>query len=242
MWILLIDLASLIISDLLGEDDSLALLNGWVWAILTMLLGAYVVYLLIRSVHRAVARLRSRSSRARVDQQIVDLAAENETDSKRLASKVMKTASASGSLVERRVQRYLVEASQARHEAEAELLRNPPDLPRTAKRMVNQLRVLLAVAINRGMLDDNTGMTAAHLGRWIVLQSKWPDLGHALTANPDPLQELQGSTTPDGLHKLLASMAVEVKDPEELLRFLHTEPPLWPVLKSLVRYIPASVN
>lgn len=125
MWILLIDIASLIISDLLGEDDSLALLNGWVWALLTVLLGAYVVYLLIRSVHRAVTRLRSRSSRARVDQQIVDLAAENETDSKRLASKVMKTASASGSLVERRVQRYLVDASQARHEAEAELLRNP---------------------------------------------------------------------------------------------------------------------
>jgi hypothetical protein len=241
-WILLIDIALLIISDLLAPGDRLGLLDGWVWGLLTMFLGAYIVYLLIRSVYRAVARLRSRSSRTRVDQQIASLAGQNETDSKRLTSEVMKTASAPKSLVQRRVQRYLVEASPARREAEAELLRNPPDLPRTAKRMFNQLRVLFAVAVNSGMLDDKTELAPAHLGRWIVLQSKWPELGQALTVNPGRLQQLQASTTPDDLQNQLGSIGVQVPDTEELLHFLQAKPTLCHVLNRLLRYVPATVN
>lgn len=67
------------------------------------------------------------------------------------------------------MQRYLVDASKARREAEEELLRTPPELPRNAKRMLNQLRVLLAVSLKRGMLSADTGLTASHLGRWVVL-------------------------------------------------------------------------
>jgi hypothetical protein len=154
----------------------------------------------------------------------------------------METTSASQSLVQRRVQHYLVEASPARREAEAELLRNPPDLPRTAKRMFNQLRMLFAVAVNSGMLDDKTELTPAHLGRWIVLQSKWPDLGQALTVNPDRMQQLQASTTPDDLQDQLGSIGVQVPDTEELLRFVQAKPTLGHVLNRLLRYVPATVN
>jgi hypothetical protein len=210
--------------------------------IISLLLVVLVVYLAIRSMYRLVKRLRSRSSRARVDQQIASLAGNNETDSKRLASEVMETTSASQSLVQRRVQHYLVEASPARREAEAELLRNPPDLPRTAKRMFNQLRMLFAVAVNSGMLDDKTELTPAHLGRWIVLQSKWPDLGEALTVNPGRLQQLQASPTPDDLQNLLGSIGAQVPDAEELLRFLQAKPTLGHVLNSLLRYVPTTMN
>src|SRR5215204_1860108 len=167
---------------------------------LATLLGLLVFSLVLRDIFRFVQRLQSRFSRARIDQEIQARATGHETDSKQLASEVLKTASASGasgSLVERRVQRYLVEASESRREAEAELLRNPPDLPRDAKRMINQLRVLLAVALNRGMLANNTGVTAAHLGRWIVLQSRWPEVGRALAADPVRLEQVEACATPD---------------------------------------------
>jgi KAP family P-loop domain len=233
LWVLvsLVEEASVAGQALIG----LALISS-------VLLVVFVVYLAIRSVYRFVKRLRSRSSRARVDQQIASLAADHETDSNQLASEVMKTASASESLVQRRVQRYLVEASPARREAEAELLRTPPDLPRTAKRMLNQLRVLFAVAVNSGMLDDTTEITPAHLGRWIVLQSKWPELGQALTINPGRLQQLQASTTPQDLQNQLASVGLQVPDTEELLRFLHEKPTLDHVLNRLLRYVPTTVN
>ena len=201
-----------------------------------------IVYLVIRSIYRAVKRWRSRSSRDRVDRQIAEVAAKKETDTKRLASEVMKTASAPKSLVQQRVQRYLVEASPARREAEAELLRIPPDLPRTAKRMFNQLRVLFAVAVNSGILDGNTEVTPAHLGRWIVLQSKWPNLGQALAVNPGCLQQLQAASTPDDLQNQLGSIGAQVPDTEELLRFLQAKPTLGHVLGRLLRYIPATVH
>ncbi len=231
-----------VLADLLAEANVAgpALLN--LTLITIVLLVVLVVYLVIRSIYRFVKRLRSRSSRARVDQQIASLAADSGTDSARLASEVMKTASASESLVQRRVQRYLVEASPARREAEAELLRTPPDLPRTAKRMLNQLRVLFAIAVNSGMLDDKTEITPAHLGRWIVLQSKWPELGQALTVNPGRLQQLQASTTPQDLQNQLASVGLQVPDTEELLRFLHANPTLDHVLNRILRYVPTTVN
>jgi hypothetical protein len=242
--LLLVGLALLVLGSVLEGH-----VRGWISDIILILVGAIslllvllIVYLVIRSIDRLVKRLRSRSSRARVDQQIASLVDKNETDSKRLASEVMETTSASQSLVQRRVQHYLVEASPARREAEAELLRTPPDLPRTAKRMFNQLRMLFAVAVNSGLLEDNTEVTPAHLGRWIVLQSKWPDLGQALTVNPGRLQQLQASTTPDDLQNQLGSIGVQVPDAEELLRFLQTKPTLGHVLNRLLRYAPATVN
>jgi ABC-type multidrug transport system fused ATPase/permease subunit len=238
--LLLAGLGLVILGAILGDTDAGLALQTLGFVIL-LLFVVLIVYLVIRSISRFVKRLRSRSSRARVDQEI-PLAAENETDSKRLVSEVMKTASASKSLVQVRVQRYLVEASPARREAEAELLRTPPDLPRTAKRMFNQLRMLFAVAVNSGMLDDKTEVTPAHLGRWIVLQSKWPDLGQALTVNPGCLQQLQASTSPDDLQNQLDSIGVQVPNTEELLRFLREQPTLGHVLNRLLRYVPTTVN
>jgi hypothetical protein len=239
--LLLVGLALLVFGSVLGDTGGGVAL-GTLGLLILLLLVVLIVCLVIRSIYRLVKRWRSRSSRARVDQQIASLAGENETDSKRLASDVMETTSASQSLVQRRVQHYLVEASPARREAEAELLRNPPDLPRTAKRMFNQLRMLFAVAVNSGMLDDKTELTPAHLGRWIVLQSKWPDLGQALTVNPDRMQQLQASTTPDDLQDQLGSIGVQVPDTEELLRFVQAKPTLGHVLNRLLRYVPATVN
>ena len=108
--------------------------------------------------------------------------------------------------------------------------------------MFNQLRMLFAVAVNSGMLDDKTELTPAHLGRWIVLQSKWPDLAQALTVNPGCMQQLQASTTPDDLQNQLDSIGVQAPNTEELLRFLQEQPTLGHVLNRLLRYVPATVN
>ena len=48
----------------------------------SVLLVVFFVYLAIRSVYRFVKRVGSRSSRARVDQQIASLAADHETELK----------------------------------------------------------------------------------------------------------------------------------------------------------------
>jgi hypothetical protein len=102
--------------------------------------------------------------------------------------------------------------------------------------------MLFAVAVNSGMLEDDTEVTPAHLGRWIVLQSKWPELGQALTVNPGRLQQLQAATTLDDLQNQLGSIGIQVPDTEELLRFLQAKPTLAHVLNRLLRYVPTTVN
>jgi len=243
-WMLVADV---ILLALVGSTPEGALSDALlvVWILLSIAMIGLVAYLSLRAVSEFLGRFQSRSSRARIDQEFETVATGNETDSKRLASEVMKTAtasSASGSLVERRVQRYLIEASDSRREAEAELLRNPPELPRDAKRMINQLRVLLAVALNRGMLGPNTGVTGAHLGRWIVLQTRWPEVGQALTADPARLEQAEACATPDDVRNLLGSIDVKIPDYEDLLRFLQADPTLCRVLNRLLRYIPKPVS
>jgi KAP family P-loop domain len=243
--IFLATVASVVIINFVPESSSIFGLLVMLMIGLFGLLALLVMALVFREIFRFVERLQSRFSRARIDQEIQARATGHETDSKQLASEVLKTASASrasGSLVERRVQRYLVEASDSRREAEAELLRNPPDLPRDAKRMINQLRVLLAVALNRGMLTPNGGVTGAHLGQWIVLQSRWPDVGHALAVDPARLEQVEACATSDDLRSLLSSIGVQVADSDELLRFLQADPTLCRVLSRLLRYAPATVN
>jgi hypothetical protein len=230
---------------LVVASEEYVALWGVSFLVLFVLLIVLISALVVQEIRLAVARFRSRWSRARIDQEIEAHATGDETDSKRLANEVLKSSSASrasGSLVERRVQRYLVDASDSRREAEAELLRNPPDLPRDAKRMINQLRVLLAVALNRGMLANNTGVTAAHLGRWIVLQSRWPEVGRALAADPARLEQVEACATPDDMRSLLSSIGVQVADSDELLGFLQGDPTLCRVLNRLLRYAPTTVN
>ena len=249
-WMFLATVVLGVAGAVTSGDNSLGLLSGTLFAvgtILSGLLALLILRLVLGAIIDLLARFQSRSSRVQIDHQIEVLATGNETDSKRLASEVMNsttTSGARGSLVERRVQRYLIEASDSRREAEAELLRNPPELPRDAKRMINQLRVLLAVALNRNMLGPNTGVTATHLGRWIVLQSRWPEVGRALAADPVRLEQVEACATPDDVRKLLGSLDIDVQVPEseELLRFLQADPTMCQVLNLLLRYIPKPVS
>ena len=52
-----------------------------------------------------------------------------------------------------------------------------PEVPRSAKRLANHLRLLLGVASQRNMLGGSPALEATHLGKWAVLLERWPELG-----------------------------------------------------------------
>lgn len=95
-------------------------------------------------------------------------------------------------LVEYQVRRHLTEKSALFTEAESEVLRYLPPLPRNAKRMLNRLRVLLVIAHEREMFDDSSQLTARHIGKWAVLRERWPELAQALAVRPEEMAELEG--------------------------------------------------
>jgi len=84
------------------------------------------------------------------------------------------------SLLDEQVNRFLVNETDILRKAYDEAFEYLPPLPRHAKRLLNQLRLLLHVAIERDMFSRSSALLPEHIGRWVVLRERWPDLAQAL--------------------------------------------------------------
>jgi hypothetical protein len=70
-----------------------------------------------------------------------------------------------------------------------------PERPRAAKRLVNQVRLMMPVAIARGLFGLHEGMkseqNAFRFCKWLVLRELWPEIALAIQADEDKITELQ---------------------------------------------------
>ena len=118
-------------------------------------------------------------------------------------------------LVRERALVFLADESDLRQRAEAPIRDYLLPLPRHAKRMLNQLRFALSVAVIRQLVGgDGAEIEPEHLGRWIVLRERWPRLARQIERGGLTLDELErwagGGTAPAALEGLV--------DPSELDR------------------------
>jgi len=126
-------------------------------------------------------------------------------------------------------------------------------LPRNAKRLVNRFRVSLLIAHKRGMLNGSPRIEARHLGKWLVLGERWPQLSRALSASPHAMVQLErlaafktpapgSSKAPlpkepgpdDSFTALVSNLAPFYVGDEDLRSFLRSEPQLDNALPLLV--------
>lgn len=139
--------------------------------------------------------------------------------------------------VDQRIQSFLVEESHLRQRAELTVLQYVPTLPRAAKRTINQLRVTLAVAERRGMFAASSPLEPEHLGKWVILAERWPELAAKLTLHPQELSQLESLDAADIKGKI-AAVIPNVDDIDELCNLLQSKPQLQSVLNHLVRFEP----
>jgi hypothetical protein len=154
-----------------------------------------------------------------------------------LESHVMQSEAAEkagAGVARQRLQRHHVDESALRLEAESVILEFLPPLPRRAKRMFNRLRVLIVVAIGRQMLGGSPNLSPAHLGRWIVLNKRWPDLATAVTLEPPKLKALETVRTQRTLEQELKKLPGATQPSVDLLRFFRSSPRLSEVVTRLV--------
>jgi KAP family P-loop domain len=142
-------------------------------------------------------------------------------------------------LVADRVARYFTHESPLKDEAEAEIVHFLPLIPRSAKRMMNHLRLRLYVSIRRDMLADGSQLTARHLGKWVVLEERWPELVRGLVARPDKLTQLEQAGELGALAAKLEELDLEADASDDLLDFVRTEPRLGAVAEQLIFLEPA---
>ena len=154
-----------------------------------------------------------------------------------------------GRLVEQQKQKALVSNEYFREELSWLFVRFLQPLPRNAKRLLNRLRVNQIIAYRRGLFNTEPRVTTQHMGKWLVLMERWPQLGRALAAAPekmDLLEKLSDSPAPPA-----PPPGLQIADPfmdsikeltpfyvgdEDLREFLHSTPHLGPVVVRLAHF------
>ena len=116
--------------------------------------------------------------------------------------------------------------------------------PRSAKRAINRLRLLLFVAHARRAFGGTPALTPSHIGRWVAFQERWPEVAGLMIGNPPLMGELEQAPTPDARRRLLAQLAGPVAktfaEDEELRTFLaERKITLGPVMHRLIHLPPA---
>ncbi|MDH3752309.1 MAG: KAP family NTPase [Acidimicrobiia bacterium] len=130
--------------------------------------------------------------------------------------------------------------SPARREAEAVVTGHITPLPRSAKRLVNRLRFLLHVAQRNGLLEAGE-VSPSDIGKWAVLNDRWPALAWAISLEPSRLGELESlaSVDDDSFGQTIASLVTRIDSTSAALReFFVVEPQLGAVAEHLVRLRP----
>lgn len=124
-------------------------------------------------------------------------------------------------------------------EAQNEILTHLPALPRSAKRLLNSLRLHFYVAYQLKVLDET--ITPAHLGKWIVLRDRWPDLAQALMGSPASMDEIEKADDAQWSERIKL-LANGLEADAELKSFFREGAQLGSVLSSLVRLEPANAR
>lgn len=109
-----------------------------------------------------------------------------------------------------------------------------PPYPRSVKRYLNRLRLLLFIAASRNLFAQ--GASPAHFGKWAALHERWPEFGRKLSLNPSDIAMLEKlvSSNDVRLATTLDGMSPGHGTDLFLREFLGSKPALGPVGDLLV--------
>ncbi|HEX2021806.1 MAG TPA: P-loop NTPase fold protein [Candidatus Thermoplasmatota archaeon] len=143
-------------------------------------------------------------------------------------------------MVRERRQALLAAESRDLARASDQLVQHHPMLPRNATRLLNRLRLLLFIAAERRMLEEGNLVTADHLGKWAVLQERWPEAAQAILSSPAAMSawEAAAEAGREALAREAARLLPDFAIDEGLRHLLVAQPRLGPVMEGLVAFQP----
>ena len=87
------------------------------------------------------------------------------------------------------------------------------------------------------MFDGSSPLKPQHVGKWIVLAERWPELATKLTMHPRDIRVLE-SLHGEELRARILAWTPNVQDMDGMCALLDSTPKLEPVLDHLVRFEP----
>jgi hypothetical protein len=212
--------------------------GSWLGTALTVVVvGLSVALVLYLAINRVFAW--RRRTRRKIDLKIgameLKLEGASSAQQEQVIETLLHTSEGSDeSLWKQRVQRHAVEGSALRREVESRALDYLPLRPRSVKRVLNHMRLQLALVVAKNVLGGTPAIEAAHVAKWVVIGYRWPTLAAAAVRNPPLMGALEGAPDSATLDELLANARVEVTDREPLERLIAEAPQLGSVLERLV--------
>jgi hypothetical protein len=209
------------------EPPVFAALVGLVVAILTAVASALV---------DQWQRQRSRRNRMELDREI-RVSSESGAVREEVVSRVTHKTGRGESETKRRYLSLQLAESGITQTVNAVVFGHLPQRPRAAKRLLNQARLLIIIAMGRGLFDDKERQhrVAEELGKWIVLRERWPGLMRSVEREPSILQGLEEAKGTSTLDELAKSRGLpEIEDKNDLLKLLQASPHVAARLSRLV--------
>jgi hypothetical protein len=132
---------------------------------------------------------------------------------------------------------HLFNESALLSEAEAEVMPFLPPLPRSAKRILNNLRLMLFIASARQAFGGVPEISARHFGKWIVLQERWPEVARSVMDSPGEMAELERlAAKPKEFVKRVKGFAPWCSQDPDLRDFCAAETKLAGVIERLLHF------
>ncbi len=143
----------------------------------------------------------------------------------------------SSAFLERRAENY--DGADARvSEAVAPFINGDHPLPpRRIKRVLSRVRLSMSIAERRGLLAPGTGIEPAHIGKWVLIQERWPGLADHFTSEPMLLDRLESCADDEALAEALESeIDASAAENQRIRGLLRAEPKLGGVARALVLF------
>jgi hypothetical protein len=223
-----------------GETRAANIGYGLLGVGVTAVVTAIVGWGVISAISAARARKRARARREEIDRTIqeqsvgttVDKAVENISSAKTKAGEVS---------IEKRYLRLVMEQPLVVSRADALVFEFLPRRPRAAKRLLNQVRLMISIAIARGLFvlpgggggetekqEERQKDLADQFGKWLVLRERWPDVALAAEKDPKLIEALENAAHQENITELrdcLSSNEIPgIDDLDVLRRLLEKEP------------------
>ena len=109
--------------------------------------------------------------------------------------------------------------------------------PRSVKRVVNRVRLMIYIAWLKGLDRADPPLTAAHIGKWVALHERWPGIAAKTTRNPRLFEPLKSALLKKGkAKKSVRDIIARHQDDQVLRRWFSEQPDMAEVLKYLAEY------
>ena len=190
---------------------------------LTALVGVLVSLVVLGIVPIVIFRLirrRARRNRERIDQAI-QRESEGTTADEAAESVPRVPRGLSPDEVRKRYLSRVLDTTGIAARADDIVFEFLPIRPRAAKRLFNQVRLMLLIAISRGLFvrkaSAEQNRRADLIAKWLVLRERWPEVAR----DPDRIRGLEDTANNGALQERLP----DLDDVDDLANLLTTDPP-----------------